>query len=86
MWIIYLILINAIGFFIMLVDKRKAIKNRWRIPEKTLFLIALAGGSVGALAGMYCFRHKTKHKRFTVGIPFILFLQLVLLVFLYAQK
>ena len=86
MWIIYLILINAIGFFIMLVDKRKAIKNRWRIPEKTLFLIALAGGSMGALAGMYCFRHKTKHKRFTIGILFILFLQLVLLVFLYAKK
>jgi uncharacterized membrane protein YsdA (DUF1294 family) len=86
MWIIYLLLINAIGFFIMLVDKRKAIKNRWRIPEKTLFLIALAGGSVGALVGMYCFRHKTKHKSFTIGIPAILILQLSLLVFLYAQK
>lgn len=86
MWIIYLLLFNAIGFFIMLADKRKAIKNRWRIPEKTLFLIALAGGSVGALAGMHCFRHKTKHKSFTIGIPAILILQLALVVFLYAQK
>ena len=86
MWISYLILINALGFLIMLVDKRKAIKNRWRIPEKTLFLIALLGGSLGMLGGMNCFRHKTKHKRFTIGIPLILFLQLVMLVFLYAQK
>ena len=86
MWISYLILINVLGFLIMLVDKRKAIKNRWRIPEKTLFLIALLGGSLGMLGGMNCFRHKTKHKRFTIGIPLILFLQMVLLVFLYAQK
>ena len=86
MWISYLILINALGFLIMLVDKRKAIQNRWRIPEKTLFLIALLGGSLGILGGINCFRHKTKHKRFTIGIPLILFLQMVLLVFLYAQK
>ena len=75
---IYLLLINALGFLLMLIDKRKAMKNRWRIPEKTLFLTALLGGSIGSLAGMYTFRHKTKHLSFTLGIPAILILQCVI--------
>ena len=76
MFLGYLLLINAIGFLLMLVDKRKARKNLWRIPEATLFLSAALGGSIGALAGMYTFRHKTKHPKFTVGIPVILVLQI----------
>ena len=75
---IYLVIINAAAFLLMLVDKQKARKSRWRIPERTLFLSALLGGSVGALAGMYLFRHKTKHLQFTLGIPAILVIQLLL--------
>ena len=71
--IIYLIIINAIAFILMLVDKYKAKKNLWRIPEATLMGFAAAGGSIGALAGMYLVRHKTKHLKFTVGIPILLF-------------
>lgn len=73
---LYLLLINALAFVLMLADKQKARKNRWRIPERTLMLTALLGGSVGALLGMYTFRHKTKHIKFTLGIPAILILQL----------
>jgi uncharacterized membrane protein YsdA (DUF1294 family) len=75
---IYLLIVNAIGFLLMLIDKRKAIRHRWRIPEKTLFLIAAIGGSVGSIMGMYTFRHKTKHLQFTLGMPAILIVQLVL--------
>lgn len=77
MLIVYLILINAIGLILMLVDKHRARKNRWRIPEATLLLIALLGGSIGSLLGMYTVRHKTRHLKFTVGIPVILALQIV---------
>lgn len=68
----YLLIINAAGFLLMLVDKWKARKNRWRVRESTLLLIAALGGSVGSLAGMYLFRHKTLHLKFTLGIPLIL--------------
>lgn len=74
---LYLLLINAAGFILMLIDKQKARKNRWRIPERTLILVAAIGGSIGSLAGMYTFRHKTKHLKFTLGIPAILILQLL---------
>ena len=74
---IYLLLINALAFLLMLIDKYKAKKNLWRIRESTLLLIAAIGGSIGALAGMYTFRHKTKHLKFTLGIPVILVLQIV---------
>lgn len=74
--LIYLLVINAAGFLLMLIDKQKAKKNRWRIPEKTLFLTAIIGGSVGSLVGMYTFRHKTKHIQFTLGMPVILAAQL----------
>lgn len=76
--LLYLILINAVAFLLMLVDKQKARKNLWRIPERTLFLSALLGGSVGALLGMYTFRHKTRHLSFTLGMPAILIGQVVL--------
>ena len=77
-FLLYLLLINAAAFMLMLADKRKAIKNRWRIPERTLILSALFGGSIGALLGMYTFRHKTKHLKFTLGIPAILIAQISL--------
>lgn len=78
-FIIYAVIINIIGFFSMLIDKRRAIKNKWRIPEKTLFLIAVIGGSVGSIAGMRLFRHKTKHWYFAYGMPAILIVQLVII-------
>lgn len=70
--LLYLLIINALGFALMLVDKLKAKKNRWRIPEATLMTVAALGGSVGSLLGMYAFRHKTLHLKFTLGIPLIL--------------
>ena len=81
-FLLYLLLINAAAFVLMLVDKVKAKKNRWRISERTLMLSAALGGSVGSLLGMYTFRHKTKHIKFTLGVPAILFIQLVLAVWL----
>lgn len=81
-FLIYLLLINALGFLLMLVDKWKAKHNRWRIPEATLMGVAALGGSVGSLIGMYTFRHKTKHIKFTVGIPIILVVQIALAIYL----
>jgi len=75
--LLYLLIINALGFLLMLVDKYKAKKNLWRIPEKTLFAAALLGGSIGSLLGMYAVRHKTQHKTFILGMPLILALQVV---------
>lgn len=75
--LLYLLLINAAGFALMLVDKYKARKNLWRIPEATLLGVAALGGSVGSLIGMYTVRHKTKHLKFTWGIPLILAAQVV---------
>lgn len=74
----YLLLINAVGLLIMLADKRKAIKNKWRIPEATLMTVAAIGGSIGSLLGMRLFRHKTKHPKFTIGIPLILAAQILI--------
>lgn len=72
----YLLTINAVGFLIMLTDKRCAQKKLWRIPEATLFTVAILGGSIGVLLGMRVFRHKTRKPKFFVGIPVILALQL----------
>jgi uncharacterized membrane protein YsdA (DUF1294 family) len=76
--LIYLLIVNADGLILMLIDKIKAKKNRWRISEATLMLMAAVGGSVGCLLGMYLFRHKTKHLKFTLGIPLILAAQIIL--------
>ena len=84
-FLLYLLLINAAAFLLMLVDKRKAKKNRWRIPERTLFGSALLGGSVGALLGMYTFRHKTKHLSFTLGMPAILIAQIALAIWIFLK-
>ena len=79
-FIIYLILINLIAFFAMYLDKRKAKYGKWRIPEQTLFILALIGGSIGAIIGMQVFRHKTKKLRFSIGFPVILVLQIILII------
>ena len=81
--LIYLAVINLIGFFAMLLDKQKAKRNKWRIPEKTLFLFALLGGSLGTTLGMHAFHHKTKHWYFRFGMPLILLLQLGLFFYFY---
>lgn len=76
----YLIAVNIITFFAFGIDKGKAKKGAWRIKEATLLGLAAIGGSVGALLGMKVFRHKTKHKKFTVGVPMIFILQVALAV------
>ena len=81
-FIIYLIVINIIGFYVMWSDKRKAQKGKCRIPENTLFLITALGGGIGTIAGMYTFRHKTKKLKFTIGLPAILILEIILLIYL----
>ena len=78
-FILYLISINLISFIIMYIDKQKAIKRRFRISEKNLFLLSILGGSLGMFIGMHTFRHKTKHLQFTIGVPLIFTLQLILL-------
>lgn len=75
--LIYFIIINIIGFLIMLIDKRKAEKGKWRIPEKTIFIITALGGGIGTISGMYLFRHKTKKWQFTFGLPFITILEFI---------
>ena len=77
----YLIIINILGFLIMGMDKRRAKKHLYRIPEKTLFSVAIIGGSIGSILGMYHFRHKTKHKSFVVGMPIIVILQIILVIY-----
>lgn len=79
--ILYFVIINIIGFFIMWLDKRKARKGSWRIPEKTLFLITALGGGLGTIAGMYTFRHKTQKIQFVIGFPFITILEIVTIIY-----
>ena len=75
--LVYLLIINAAAFSLMLADKLKARRNKWRIPENTLMAAAFLGGSIGALCGMYLFRHKTRHPKFTIGVPLILAAQVI---------
>lgn len=83
--ITYLLIINALSFLFMLTDKRKAVKKAWRIPEATLLGIAAMGGSLGAVLGMRLFRHKTKHPKFAVGLPVLLAIHILLLLYLYVK-
>ena len=75
---LYLLIINALGLLIMLADKEKAKKHLWRIPESTLLTVAALGGSVGCYAGMRLFHHKTIKPKFSVGIPVIFAVQLLI--------
>ena len=81
-WIVlgYLVIINFVTFLVYGIDKRKAVKHKYRISEKTLIVMAIIGGSIGALIGMRAFRHKTKHIKFLIGVPFILILQVVIVI------
>lgn len=79
--VIYLAVMNLIGFAAMGIDKRKAKKGNWRIPEINLFLYAILGGSIGSILGMHFFHHKTRHWYFLYGMPFILILQVALVLF-----
>lgn len=78
----YFAVMNLIGFAMMGIDKRKAVKKLWRIPEYTFFVVALIGGSIGTIIGMRLFHHKTRHRYFTYGLPMILLLQVALIVFI----
>lgn len=83
--VIYFLIVNVSAFVMYGLDKAKAKRGKWRISEKALFLIALAGGSIGAILGMHLFRHKTKHWYFRIGLPVILILQLVLVWFAFGR-
>ena len=78
--LIYLAVVNLVGFCIMGIDKLKAKRHAWRIPEAALFAVAIFGGSIGSIIGMYTFRHKTKHMSFVVGMPVILGIQVLIVV------
>lgn len=80
--IIYFGVMTIVGYASMGIDKAKAKKRAWRIPEATLFSIAILGGSIGSILGMFHFRHKTKHWYFVVGMPLIFFIQLAIAVYL----
>lgn len=81
--LIYLAVMNILGFALMGADKSRARNGKWRIRERTLFLFSLLGGSIGTLTGMYVFRHKTKHWYFVIGMPLILIAQLALVLWIY---
>ena len=80
--LILFLYVIIVGFAMMGIDKRKAKRGAFRIPEANLFLTALVGGSIGCIAGMYTFRHKTKHKSFVFGMPAILIVQLAVILYL----
>ncbi len=80
--IIYLLAVNLVSFIVMGIDKKKAQKRAWRIPESTLFVLAIIGGSIGSVIGMQLFRHKTRHWYFVYGMPAILILQILLVLIL----
>ena len=77
--ILYVVAVNVVSFLMMGIDKRKAVKRAFRIPESTLFVLAIIGGSIGAIVGMHLFRHKTRHWYFLYGMPVILALQIILI-------
>ena len=81
--IIYIIVINIISLFAMGVDKRRAVKNKWRISEKALFLFVVLGGGIGGTIGMYMFHHKTKHWYFVLGFPLITIIEYIGSIMLY---
>lgn len=84
--IIYLLAINVIVFLAMGIDKYKAKKGHWRTKEKTLLMLVTLGGGIGGIAGMYCFRHKTKKPRFYIGFPMILISEIVIAIWFWLTK
>ena len=84
--ITYLVIINAVSFLLMLIDKEKAKRHKWRIPEIVLLGTCALGGSFGTLMSMYIYRHKTMHVSFTAGVPFMLFLHFFVLLWLFGIK
>ena len=82
----YLLAINAVAFIVYGIDKYKAMKAKWRIPEATLLLLAVLGGSIGAWMGMKVWHHKTMHKKFKYGIPAILLIQIALMAYLHMNR
>ena len=80
--LIYLLMINLIGFGMMWSDKRRAKWGKWRIPEQTLFIVTALGGGIGTIAGMYTFRHKTKRMKFIIGLPLLVILEVILVIYL----
>ena len=80
-FMIYIIVINLIGILIIYIDKRRAMYGRWRIPEKTLIIIALLGGSIGCMVGMKLFRHKTQKIKFVLGYPTILIAEAIIIIY-----
>lgn len=80
--LLYLLMINLIGFGMMWSDKKRAKWGKWRIPEQTLFIVTALGGGIGTIAGMYTFRHKTKKLKFTVGLPALVILEIVAIVYM----
>lgn len=79
--IIYFIIINIIGLLAMYIDKQKAKKGKWRIPERTLFIITALGGGIGTISGMYLFRHKTQKIAFVIGFPLITILEIICIIY-----
>ena len=77
---LYLLIMNIVGLAVMGIDKSKAKRNAWRIPERDLFLVSILGGSLGTWAGMYLFRHKTKHWYFVIGMPLIFFIHIAIVI------
>ncbi len=84
-FVIYYLVINLISYFIMWYDKKKAKNNDWRISEKALFLFAIFLGGFGIYVGMYKFRHKTKHLKFTIGIPVVIILNIITIYYLFTK-
>lgn len=84
--LLYLLIINLFGFFLMWLDKRKARKGSWRIPEKTLFIVTALGGGIGTIVGMYTFRHKTQKLNFVIGFPFITILEIIGIIWYFVTK
>ena len=84
---VYLVIMNIVGFVMMGIDKRRAVRHEWRISEAALFMVAVFGGGIGCISGMYTFHHKTKHWYFVMGMPAIVFIHIVLaaVVYLYVK-
>ena len=82
----YLIIINIVTFLVYAIDKWKARRSKWRIPETTLLGLAVIGGSIGAWSGMKVWHHKTQHKKFRFGLPLIMIAQIALAIWIYRQS